>query len=203
MANTRKWIVGTLGFLTGGPLGTIAALALEKVNVSSSKEGLIADVDKKSDILEGQRNGFQFSLVLLSSYIIQADSQILPSEINFVTDFVLRNYGDKAAKEATELLYKILEERKKNKEHEWKYKLSKCCYQLTEYLTEEQLNLLVAFLIKIVKADNDVADEELACLHEVCDWLHVSHQKVDELENKQEENLMAIYENIFDFTDLF
>ena len=199
----REWIVGTLGFLTGGPLGAIAGIVLERFNVSSSKEGLIADVDKKSDILEGQRNGFQFSLVLLSSYIIQADHQVLESETDFVINFIKRNYGDEAAKESTDMLFKIMEERKKHSDSSWKYNISKCCYQLTEYLTDEQLNLLVGFLINLVKADKQVADEELACLYEICDWLHVSQQKVEELDNEQEENLMNIYENIFEFTDLF
>jgi len=48
---------------------------------------LLADIDNESLILPGEHNGFLLNLMVLSSYIIQADTKIMHSEMEFMRNF--------------------------------------------------------------------------------------------------------------------
>ena len=90
-----KWIGGVLGFITAGPLGALAGYALgslfehglDAVNrdgdhhynnaydaysgqQSNSSQGFCNQSYGRQQSYEGERNSFMFSLLVLSSYII-------------------------------------------------------------------------------------------------------------------------------------
>ena len=77
-----KWIGGILGFITAGPLGALAGVALgalfenglDAVN-NPDNSGTRSFSGARTD--EEQRNSFMFSLMVLSSYIIKADGKVI------------------------------------------------------------------------------------------------------------------------------
>ena len=93
-----KWIGAFLGGLNGGIIGALAGYALgalldKFVGGSLSDEQGNADYRSSADQgnsyytsqeaqMEGARNGFLFSLLVLSAHVIQADGKIMHSEMN-------------------------------------------------------------------------------------------------------------------------
>ena len=104
-----KWIGGVLGFITAGPLGALAGYALgslfehglDAVNRDgdhhynnaydaysgqqhNGRQGFGNQGYSRQQSYEGERNSFMFSLLVLSSYIINADGKIMHSEMEMV-----------------------------------------------------------------------------------------------------------------------
>ena len=87
-----KWIGGFLGFITAGPLGALAGFALgslfdhglDEVNKEGYNNREYSNAYEaysgQRRNYEGERNSFMFSLLVLSSYIINADGKIMHSD---------------------------------------------------------------------------------------------------------------------------
>ncbi|MBP7359421.1 MAG: molecular chaperone DjlA, partial [Prevotella sp.] len=106
-----KWLGGFLGFITGGPLGALAGFVLgsifdfglNAVNDQTVSENRYSSNKYQNDfqdrystqqIYEGQRNSFLFSLLVLTSYIINADGKVMHSEMELVRNFLRTNFGE-------------------------------------------------------------------------------------------------------------
>ena len=104
-----KWIGAFLGYVNGGTLGAIAGFILGTVfdtftgkSSDTSSEGNAYSAygnTTAEDILnrarqsqQGDRNGFLFSLMVLSAHIIQADGKIMHSEMELVRNFLRANF---------------------------------------------------------------------------------------------------------------
>ena len=134
-----KWIGGFLGFITAGPLGALAGFALgslfdhglDEVNKPGNEGYNNREYDNAYDAYsgrknyqsnpfgnqqrayEGERNSFMFSLLVLSSYIINADGKIMHSEMELVRRFLQQNFGEAAKKQGEEILLKLFEQQKR------------------------------------------------------------------------------------------
>lgn len=188
---------GILGFIAMGPLGALAGIVLgalyDHFESGFSKSEFFKDVDNSSDIMDGQRNGFLFSLMVLSSYVIQADGRIMHSEMEYVRGFLRRYYGEKAAQEGHDILMKLFEQRKLETPSGWKQKIADCCTQLAQVMPEEQRLQLLAFMANLAQADQQVAQAEIDALYELAAWLQVGPQMVDQLRNIHFNSLEQAY----------
>ena len=124
-----KWIGGVLGFITAGPLGALAGYALgslfehglDAVNRDgdhhynnaydaysgqqhNGRQGFGNQGYSRQQSYEGERNSFMFSLLVLSSYIINADGKIMHSEMEMVRRFLRQNFGEAASQQGEEIL---------------------------------------------------------------------------------------------------
>lgn len=188
-----KWIGGILGYMTMGPLGALAGFVLgrmfdksfeteniENRNQNNGRTGSSAN----SGFDEGQRNSFLFSMLVLASYIIKADGKVMHSEMEYVREFLRRNFGESAAAEGNQILLNLFERRKvmdaanpgafRNTIHE-------CGKQISDNMKYEARLQLLEFLVEIVKADGHIAREEIAALKEVAAIIYLSEDEVDSL----------------------
>lgn len=120
-----KWIVGLLGWVTMGPIGGLLGFflgsAVERYiqishqipgddSAGGGGYGTGGSYSTTGRTRSGgysateQRNSFFISLMVLSSAVIRADGRTLQSELDYVRDFVRRNFGDDAASEAMRFL---------------------------------------------------------------------------------------------------
>lgn len=144
---------------------------------------LLKDIDYQSIILPKEHDGFLLSLMVISSYIIQADGKIMHSELEYLRGFLADNYGVEKKEKYIGLLLKLFEESKKYPREEWVSKIKECTIELTHYTTEEQRMLLMSFLIKIVKADKKVEYLEIQALKDVAMWLQVDIALTERIDN--------------------
>lgn len=150
---------------------------------------MLSDIDAPSLILKDEHPGFLLSLMIVSSYVIQADGKIMHSELEFLRGFLEENYGIEKKEKYIGLLLNLFEESKKYSFDEWKIKIKECTQEFLGYTTEEQRMLLVSFLIKIVKADKKTEYTEMKTLHDVAEWLRVDLMLSERIDNIKTEEV--------------
>lgn len=150
---------------------------------------VLADIDAPSTFLKDEHPGFLLSLMIISSYVIQADGKIMHSELEYLRGFLVENYGVEKKEKYINLLLSLFEESKKHSHDEWGSKIKECANELNDYTTEEQRMLLMSFLIKIVKADKKIDYLEVQSLRNVTEWLRVDLMLSEKMDNLQAEEI--------------
>ena len=179
-----KWIGGFLGLWAGGPLGALAGYALGSL-LDHSVEGNSSQ-DSGTGIhtqQEGQRNGFLFSLLVLSAHIIQADGKVMHSEMEAVRRMLRSSFGTQAEKEGDEVLRRLFEKRKQMTSTAWNDLIRQCCQQMRGAMDEEARLQLLAFLCEIAKADGRIDPNEVEQLHLLAGYLGLQAAVIDQLLN--------------------
>lgn len=148
---------------------------------------IVQDIDKPSEIIEGQRNGFLFSLMVLSSYVMQADGKIMHSEMEYVRHFIEEHFGQEKKDDCERLLLTLFATSKNVNAEVWRNKIEKCTRELTDCTAEEDRLLLLAFLIKIVRADNVVETNEIDSISNIASWLDISLAAAVKIEDLKRE----------------
>ena len=206
-----KWIGGFLGFITAGPLGALAGFALgslfdhglDEVNKPGSEghnnreysnayeaysgygsgeygNGSYGGYDQQH-AYEGERNSFMFSLLVLASYIINADGRIMHSEMELVRRFLLQNFGMAAKQQGEEILLKLFEQQKRMGMQQYRTVIQDSCHQIRANMMYEQRLQLLNFLVMIAQADNVVSPEEVQALKEVALHMGLEASDVDQM----------------------
>ena len=199
-----KWIGGFLGFITAGPLGALAGFALgslfdhgvDAVNngeehhydnaygAYSGQQGYNNQQgyeDGSNQSNEGARNSFMFSLLVLASYIINADGKIMHSEMELVRQFLRQNFGEAAKQQGEEILLKLFEQQKRMGMQQYRSVIQDSCHQIRANMLYEQRLQLLNFLVLIAQADNVVTPEEVQALKEVAIHMGLDATDVDQM----------------------
>ncbi len=203
-----KWIGGFLGFITAGPLGALAGYALgslfdrglDEVNKNGdnrqygnaysaysgqssyqSQEDYGGAYSNQQRAYEGERNSFMFSLLVLSSYIINADGKIMHSEMELVRQFLRQNFGEAAKQQGEEILLKLFEQQKRMGMQQYRSVIQDSCHQIRSNMMYEQRLQLLNFLVMIAQADGIVVPEEVQALKEVAIHMGLSADDVDQM----------------------
>ena len=163
-----KWIGGFLGLLHGGPLGMLAGFVLGSLFDSyTSRIAQFSPEERETYEPQGERNGFLFSLMVLSAHIIHADKRIMHSEMEYVRRFLRTNFSATAESEGEDILLRLFEQKKQMGDVQWDSQIRDVCRQLSNIMPREQRLQLIAFLCEIAKADGHVANEEREALRQV------------------------------------
>ncbi|MBQ0095862.1 MAG: molecular chaperone DjiA [Bacteroidetes bacterium] len=175
-----KWIGGFLGLLSGGPLGALAGFALGSI-VDRIADGSATRTASVSDSAAGTRNGFLFSLMVLSADVIQADGRIMHSEMETMRRFLNQNFGQQAAEEGDSIIRKLFEKRKIEGDAWWRSQINDCCRQIAGVMTLEQRLQLVAYLVSLAKADGRVDQSEITVIKSDAMAMGLSDTDVDQM----------------------
>lgn len=196
-----KWIGGIVGFMAAGPLGALAGYAIgsllennNEYNYSGGGNGE-PNYDTRSSSY-GQRNSFMFSLLVMASYIIRADGKIMHSEMEYVRQFLRRNFGESAVTEGNQILLNLFEQRKKmdaNNPSAFKNTIYECGVQIKNNLGYEERLQLLSFLAQIAKSDGNVCKAEIEALKEVAQAMGLSDREVDSMLNLGGDTLEEAY----------
>ena len=177
-----KWIVGFLGWVTGGPIGLIIGFLLGTVvdiQFNVSKQISDSDADARQSSGSGrqqagsrggytateQRNSFFVSLLVLSSAVMKADGKVLQSERDHVRAFVRRNFGDNAVDEAMRMLDQL------NTQTVNIYSVGA---QIADNMNYSQRLQLFHYLAGIANADGDFSKAEKDVLEAIAGAMRLS-----------------------------
>ena len=202
-----KWIGGIIGWITAGPLGALAGVAigamfdvgLDSVNNpnnagtrddSGFNNGFGASRQYSAD---EQRSGFMFSLLVLASYVIRADGRVMHSEMQLVREFLRQNFGAVAQSQGEQILLRLFDEQKRQGQLQFKNTVADCCSQISQFMDYSQRLQLVNFLVLISQADGNVDPAEIAAINECAYWLGLSKTDVDSLFNLKGDTLDEAY----------
>ena len=203
-----KWIGGVLGFITAGPLGALAGYALgslfehglDAVNRDgdhhynnaydaysgqqhNGRQGFGHQSYSRQQSYEGERNSFMFSLLVLSSYIINADGKIMHSEMELVRRFLRQIFGEAAKQQGEEILLKLFEQQKQMGMQQYRSVIQDSCHQIRANMMYEQRLQLLNFLVMIAQADGVVNSQEIQALKEMAIHMGLSAEDVDQMLN--------------------
>ena len=197
-----KWIGGIVGFMAMGPLGALAGILLGSMfeggamNAAPFGESSYGGNSSAEDRYAGQRNSFLFSMLVMASYIIRADNKIMHSEMEFVRQFLRRNFGEMAVHQGEEILLRLFEQQKRMELEDpmgFKYTIRDCGRQIAYNMSYEERLQLLAFLAEIAKSDGHVCTEEINALKEVAIAIGLSESEVESMLNLKGDTLEEAY----------
>ncbi len=170
MAKYGKWIGAVLGFALGGPLGALLGMfigsALDNVQIINPAQSDYNPYKHENPSIYGGRGDFMFSLTVLATAVMKADGRIMRSELNFVKEFLKRNFGLESTREAMSMLKELC-----NRE----IPLEKVCNQIRDNMDGPSRTQLLYFLFGIAKADGNVSSSEIRILEQISNMLGISN----------------------------
>lgn len=172
MAKLGKWIGGGLGFTLGGPLGALAGFFIGSVfdeadTVIHKPETITTE---KAQITQGD---YMFSLLVLISAVLKADGKILRSELDYVKEFLIQNFGTEGAKQALVILKDLTKQN---------IPITDVCVQIRKYIDYSSRLQLAHFLFGIANADGIIHPEELTLIKHIAATLGISAADYNSIE---------------------
>ena len=164
MANWSKWIFGGLGWAVGGPIGAVIGFALGSMVGESVGQARIGTGTQPGD--------FGVSLLVLCAAVMKSDNRILKSELEYVKQFFIRQFGVEHAKERILLLREILKQ---------DYSLRDVCSQIKYNLDVASRLQLLHLLFGLSNADGEIHPLEVETINNIADYLGISQGDFDSI----------------------
>lgn len=152
-----KWVGGGLGWVFGGPIGAILGVAL-----GSMFDGMNTS---KYSYQGTPRGDFAMSLLVLSAAVMKADQKIVKSELEFVRNFFVLQFGEEEGNRLIKMLQEILKQDINVRE------VGVQVGQFTDYPVKLQL---VNYLFGIASADGLYHPDEVEMISTIAGYMGVS-----------------------------
>jgi DnaJ like chaperone protein len=152
-----KWVGGGLGWVFGGPIGAILGVALGSMfdGMNTGQNGYQGT----------QRGDFAMSLLVLSAAVMKADQKIVKSELDFVRNFFISQFGEDEGNRLVRMLQEILKQDINVQE------VSVQVGQFTDYAVKLQL---LNYLFGIAAADGQYHPDEVDMISTIAGFMGVS-----------------------------
>lgn len=174
MAKFGKWIGAGLGAFAGGPVGAIIGFVIGSAFDGPSTRGSKGFSDPyrsgggyqnndpyrqaRSSVKRPTRGGYAASLLVLVAAVMKADGKTLKSELNYVKEFLVRNFGLESANEALVMLRDILQQ---------EIPVEDVSRQIAVNMDYSSRLELMHLLFGIAQADGEVHDLELKMIAKI------------------------------------
>jgi DnaJ like chaperone protein len=165
-----KWVGSGLGWALGGPLGGVLGFALGSMFDAASitvKDGESPFIDKAP-----HAGDFAASLLVLSAAVMKSDGKMLKSELDYVKQFLVHQFGEKHAQQQIQMLKEILKQ---------EIPLQDVCYQIRQYMPIAERLQLIHYLFGISKADGHVHEAELNTISTIAGFLGINSMDFNSL----------------------
>ena len=160
-----KWLGGILGFTFGGGIfGGIIGYAI----------GSLLEKKVKTEYRGGEQQGdFMMGLLILTAAVMKADGKVMKSELNFVKDFLAKNFGANNLQNRLDILRQLLD---KNIDV---YQTCEKIRTTFPYATKLQL---LHYLFGIAVADNDCTKAEKDLIERIANLIGLSQADYKSIE---------------------
>jgi DnaJ like chaperone protein len=161
MGNFGKWIGGGLGFVMGGPIGAVLGFlvgsVVDNTTVQTSRYSTSAQSTAPGD--------FGMSLLVLVAAIMKADWKVVKSELDYVKQFFVRQFGQSSAREALLMLKDILKQ---------DIPVKDVCNQIGKNMDYSSRLQLLHLLFNISGADGDINASEIEVIEKISAYLGIT-----------------------------
>jgi DnaJ like chaperone protein len=159
-----KWIGGGLGWAFGGPIGGILGFVF-----GSMVDGMSSG---KYEYKPTQTGDFSVSLLVLSAAVMRADGKVMKSELDYVRNFFIRQFGVEAANERIQMLQEILKQ---------DFNLQQVCGQIGQYMEYPARLQLLHYLYGITAADGHFNPKEVEMVGVIAGYLGIERQDLESI----------------------
>ena len=177
-----RWILGGLGFVLGGPIGAVIGVVLGSLfegttfsfgSLNSGESEEEQTTETRSDSFRRASEGdIKVALLVLIACVIKSDGRVLKSEVNFIKPFLLKTYGEEGAKEALQLLKKMLER---------EIDVVGVSRQIAHHVNYSTRLEIVHMLLDLANADGEFAEEEQKIIEQIAAGMGVKPKDYDSL----------------------
>jgi DnaJ like chaperone protein len=161
MGRFGKWLGGGLGFVMGGPIGGLLGFLVGSmvdsttVHTSTYSPGQVRTT----------QGDFGVSLLVLIAAVMKADGKIVKSELDYVKQFFLRQFGRESAAEASIMLRDLLKQ---------DIPIRDVCQQIGRNMDYSSRLQLLHLLFNISIADGVIQPSEQDIIEKISGYLEIS-----------------------------
>ena len=177
MAKFAKWIGGGLGWALAGPLGAVLGFV---VGTFIDQAGPIRQVESGVTT----RGDFAVSLLVLIAAVMNADKKVLASELDYVKQYFVQNFGRASAQEAMLMLRDILKQ---------SIPVRDVSIQIKNKLDYSSRLQLIHFLYGVSYSDRKVSPEEIKVIRMIAGYLGITEKDMDSLQSMFYKDIDSAY----------
>ena len=170
MGRFGKWIGGGLGWAMGGPIGGLLGFLVGSF-IDSTTVTTEAYTSQTNRTTPG---AFTASLMVLIAAVMKADGKVLKSELDYVKQFFVRQFGREAAADATMMLKDLLKQN---------IPLRDVCSQISRNMDYSSRLQLLQLLYSVSLADGNVHPSEIQVIDQVAGYLGISQSDLVSIKN--------------------
>jgi len=160
MGNFGKWIVGGLGWVMGGPIGGLLGFLVgSMVDSTTSQTSSYTSIDQHTT-----PGAFGVSLLVLIAAVMKVDGKVVKSELDYVKQFFIRQFGKESAKEALMMLRDLLKQN---------IPLKDVCSQIGRNMDYASRLQLLHLLFNVSIADGMIHQSEADIIERISGYLGV------------------------------
>ncbi len=160
MAHFAKWLGGSLGWVLGGPIGGLMGFLVGSVVDSSTGQSRTYTSDVRTT-----QGDFGLSLLVLVAAVMKADGRVVKSELDYVKQFLIRQFGQESAKQALKMLKDLLKQ---------DIPVRDVCLQIGRHMDYSSRLQLMHLLFNISLADARIHPREIEIMERISGYLGVS-----------------------------
>lgn len=163
MAKFGKWLGSGIGWAFGGPIGAILGFAVgSAIDSVVGVEGSVVTGGRRNG---NQPNDFSLGLLVLVAAVMKADGKIVKSELDYVKQFFLKQFGSDRTQELLLTLREIL---KKD------IPIQDVSLQIKAYTLYPARLQLIHLLFGVASVDGNVDMAELNVIKDIAAYLGIT-----------------------------
>jgi DnaJ like chaperone protein len=156
-----KWLGGGLGWVVGGPIGGLLGFM-----VGSILDEATGKTKTHSRRAVGTKQGdFGMSLLVLVAAVMKADGKVVKSELDYVKQFFVQQFGKESAKQALLMLKDILKQ---------EIPVREVCLQIKGNMDYSSRLQLLHLLFNVSLADSRILSSEIEIINKISGYLGVN-----------------------------
>ena len=176
MKKYAKWVGGGLGWAFGGPIGAILGFAL-----GSMIDSTVAIERPDPTTFRGRRkssygyttaNDFVLSLLVLTAAVMKADGKVMKSELDYVRNFLVRQFGEHKAQDQILLLRDILKQ---------KLDVRAVCAQVKQNMEHPLRLQLLHYIFGLASADGTLHASEVKVIQDIAAYMGISQKDYESI----------------------
>ena len=156
-----KWLGGGLGFVMGGPIGGLLGFLVGSM-VDSATGQTTTTTTRSIGTTQGD---FGMSLLVLVAAVMKADGKVVKSELDYVKQFFVSQFGKESAKQALLMLKDILKQ---------KIPVRDVSLQIGRNMDYSSRLQLLHLLFNVSLADGRIDPSELNIIEKISGYLGVA-----------------------------
>ncbi len=165
-----KWLGGGLGFVMGGPIGALLGFLVGSM-IDSSTVQTATYTTKPQRTTQGD---FGMSLLVLVAAVMKADGKVVKSELEYVKQFFVRQFGQESAREAVLMLKDIIKQ---------EIPVRDVCVQISRNMDYSSRLQLLHLLFNVSLADSTIHPSEIEIIEKISGYLGVASGDYSSIKN--------------------
>lgn len=156
-----KWLGGGLGWVVGGPIGGLLGFLVGSM-IDSTTEQPSGYATRTARTNQGD---FGMILLVLVAAVMKADGKVVKSELDYVKQFFVRQFGQESARQALMMLKDLIKK---------EIPVRDVCLQISRNMDYSSRLQLLHLLFNVSLADSRIHTSEIEIIEKISGYLGVA-----------------------------